>query len=403
MAVTGFEKNALQEYKSDANEVVHLKLVREAKDLEDESVTFHPAMSHQVFGSSENIFGYKGLTVELYYSACRLSTYVNIKYDEMIKSEDFDGVQPDDILRAISKHIPAGFCTNRDTFLALLEQDATFLPFGEIIHSYKRSKGGCTRNFEIYKSSIEVKGFRAYHERLQTFLLWFVDAASYIDVDDGKWTFYLIYEKQQTSYGVTFYRIVGYQTVYKYYAYPQLLRPRISQVLVLPPYQRQGHGAELLEAFYRESWSDNSILDITVEDPSEEYQRLRDFVDVKNCLKLDCYSADNISKGFTSALVKETQAKLKINKKQCRRVYEIIKLKYTTAQTLKAYRLEVKKRLHQPFQNSCKDVGKMEKALTSEEHEAFKISKTEKHKTLEVLYNECVDSYRHILERVASS
>lgn len=44
-------------------------------------------------GFSETIFGYKGLVVELFYSASRLSTYVNILYDEMIKSEDFDGVQ----------------------------------------------------------------------------------------------------------------------------------------------------------------------------------------------------------------------------------------------------------------------------------------------------------------------
>ena len=41
---------------------------------------------------------------------------------------------------------------------------------------------------------------------------------------------------------------------------------------------------------------------------------------------------------------------LVILQKQCRRVYEIIKLKYTTPHTLKEYRLEVKKRLHQPFQ-----------------------------------------------------
>lgn len=35
-------------------------------------------------------------------------------------------------------------------------------------------------------------GFKAYHARLQTFLLWFVDAASFIDVDDDKWTFYMV-------------------------------------------------------------------------------------------------------------------------------------------------------------------------------------------------------------------
>ena len=42
---------------------------------------------------SETIFGYKGLAVELFYSASRLSTYVNVKYDEIINPAEYDGVQ----------------------------------------------------------------------------------------------------------------------------------------------------------------------------------------------------------------------------------------------------------------------------------------------------------------------
>lgn len=37
----------------------------------------------------------------------------------------------------------------------------------------------------------------------------------------------------------------------------------LSQVLVLPPFQKQGHGAELLQTFYTECWSNSDILDIT--------------------------------------------------------------------------------------------------------------------------------------------
>ena len=51
---------------------------------------------------------------------------------------------------------------------------------------------GVTRHFEIYKNTIDASGFRSYHERLQTFLLWYVDAASFIDVDDDRWSFYLM-------------------------------------------------------------------------------------------------------------------------------------------------------------------------------------------------------------------
>jgi histone acetyltransferase 1 len=48
------------------------------------------------------------------------------------------------------------------------------------------------RHFAIFKTGIESPGFREYHERLRTFLLWFVDAASYLDDDDDRWSFYLL-------------------------------------------------------------------------------------------------------------------------------------------------------------------------------------------------------------------
>lgn len=51
---------------------------------------------------------------------------------------------------------------------------------------------GVTRHFEIYKNTIESSGFRSFHEKLQTFLLWYVDAASYIDADDDRWSYYLM-------------------------------------------------------------------------------------------------------------------------------------------------------------------------------------------------------------------
>ena len=51
-----------------------------------------------------------------------------------------------------------------------------------------------------------------------------------------------------------------------------------------------------------------------VEDPSEDYQRLRDFVDVRNCMKLDSFSPEHLNKGFSKELIKDCQQKLKINK-----------------------------------------------------------------------------------------
>lgn len=53
---------------------------------------------------------------------------------------------------------------------------------------------------------------------------------------------------------------------------------------------------------------------ITVEDPSEDYQRMRDFVDVRNCCNLDAFSKENLNKGFNKDLIKEVRQRLKLNR-----------------------------------------------------------------------------------------
>ena len=51
-----------------------------------------------------------------------------------------------------------------------------------------------------------------------------------------------------------------------------------------------------------------------MEDPSEEFTRLRDFVDSRNCRKLTSYSKEKLQQGFTSEMAEEAQRELKINK-----------------------------------------------------------------------------------------
>lgn len=51
--------------------------------------------------------------------------------------------------------------------------------------------------------------------------------------------------------------------MYEYYAYPDNTRPRISQMLVLPPFQRNGVGLQLLDKIYRYYISQPRVVDIT--------------------------------------------------------------------------------------------------------------------------------------------
>lgn len=39
------------------------------------------------------------------------------------------------------------------------------------------------------------------------------------------------------------------------------------------------------------------VVDITVEDPSEDFQRLRDFNDCSSCEGLDAFTPENLVKG----------------------------------------------------------------------------------------------------------
>ncbi|XP_035266041.1 histone acetyltransferase type B catalytic subunit isoform X2 [Anguilla rostrata] len=352
MAGMNAMEKKLAEYKCDTNEAICLKLVRFPEDIEDESTTFHPEYSHQLFGDDEVAFGYKGLQIQLYYSAGNLSTLFKVKYTAKV-TEKFDCVQADDVESKIREVIPGGFSCNTDDFVSLLEKEANFKPFGTLLHAYKvhSVEEGEDVTYQIYKADMSSPGFREYHERLQTFLMWFIETASFIDVDDERWDFFLIFEKYNKD-GETLFATVGYMTVYNYYVYPDKTRPRVSQMLILPPFQGEGHGAQLLEAVHRFYCTSPLVQDITAEDPSENYVKLRDFVLVKLCQELPSFSTKQLSEGFSDEMVTEAREKLKINKKHARRVYEILRLRVTDMSDevkARAYRLEIKRRLFGPY------------------------------------------------------
>lgn len=62
-------------------------------------------------------------------------------------------------------------------------------------------------------------------------------------------------------------------------------RHRISQVFILPPFQKSGHGKELIDTVYDISLRDPKCFEITTEIPSFEYQCLRDFKELEMVLK----------------------------------------------------------------------------------------------------------------------
>ncbi|GFO19708.1 histone acetyltransferase type b catalytic subunit-like [Plakobranchus ocellatus] len=380
--------------------------VRKEEDIDSGESTFHPEMTHQIFGDSEMIFGYKGLDISLYYTAANLVPYFNISTKAKVE-ETYSDVPPDDISKLLAEDLPPGYLTGLDHFRQALSNEATFRPFGEMVDSYSiEARTGGTRTFEVYCMKIEEPGFRDYHSRMQTFIKFFIDAASYIDVDDERWDYFLIYEKYSESGNVR-YAFSGYMTVYNFYAYPEKVRPRISQVLVLPPFQKMGLCARLIQTFYNICYNRMEVLDITVEDPSENFQRVRDFVDCSNCSKLESFQPDLLREGFSHEMVEEAQAKLKLSKLQTRRVYEILRLKATNEgnkEMFRQYRLDLKRRLNLPYLRNRKTYKKLERTLLPEE-----LSQTlgvinndeQRFRYLEAAFQEDLKAYKHVLERLA--
>ncbi|XP_046972141.1 histone acetyltransferase type B catalytic subunit [Vanessa cardui] len=399
--------DALEHLVVDGNEVLEMKLVRSVEDIENDDTSFGPEMCHQVFGENENIFGYTDLKIKLYYSAGNLKTYLGILYSDMIEPKKSGGLKADDIEGALKNVLAPGYVTNLDVFISSLEKDKLFTPQGELINSFTITPydGGESRTFEVYYCETSTPGFLSYHERLQTFLLWYVDAASFIDVDDDLWTFFTVFEKYRTSEGSTRYATAAYATVYRYYAYPQHTRPRVSQVLTLPPFRKMGICAHLLQAIYSHFIIQPEVVDITVEDPSKDFQRIRDYVDSKYCESLPAFHPSKLAQGFSEEMAKQACSKFKINKKQARRIYEILRLKNTNLSDKTAYlnyRLDVKNRLNAPFQKKKLEMKKLEKVLKPEEFAATLNSSglAETQARLSAHYSALEADYRRVVHRL---
>lgn len=271
------------------------------------------------------------------------------------------------------------------------------------------------KRYQIFHASAATKNFKHFQARMQTLIMWFIESATMIDHEDPRWDFFLIFErfnpiKSNDPQAVPVstedrYYFAGYATVYRYFAYPDRTRPRVSQMLILPPYRRTGLGTTLLQSIYDYYKSQSPTLDITTEDPDEEFIAMRDYLDCKNCIGLSSFSKDNLKKGWSSEMAKEAQQTLKLCQRQARKVYEILKLRSidpSNEEEELAYRLEIKNRLNIPHRRFQLDCDKVEK-LGFELPETMRAQKDNLRYTLAALdenYRELESQYRRTIAKL---
>ena len=191
---------------------------------------------------------------------------------------------------------------------------ASFTPPGRLVKQYTRNG----KTFEIWAGSLLDLQVRQTVERMQVLISFFIEAGTPLNTNDADWTLdrwhaYFVYETRFSSSNAlnVSHSFLGYATTYRFFTFPPRYqstgpserafsldnappvltgdispialpsRLRISQFLILPPYQSSGHGSTLYSTIYEDALVDKNVHELTVEDPSEEFDVLRDINDWK--------------------------------------------------------------------------------------------------------------------------
>lgn len=148
-------------------------------------------------------------------------------------------------------------------------------------------------------------------KRIQILVPLYIEGGTALDLDDSdidRWTVFFLYEKRAIlgeSDKFT-YVFAGYCTVYGFFPFRAPVTPpasparpaefalgnsdfslsqlpcrsRISQFIVIPPFQNKGLGPRLYSAIFKFYYSHPQTFEITVEDPNEAFDDMRDMADL---------------------------------------------------------------------------------------------------------------------------
>ncbi|KAK5663990.1 hypothetical protein OQA88_203 [Cercophora sp. LCS_1] len=326
--------------------------------------TFKPKFAYSIFGDDEQIFGYQGLTVNLAFNASDMRPNLQVKYQK--KFPPAPDVEATDVEGALQDFLPeVAFQKKKDFDNAIQRVRKDWTPPGSLVASFTR--GGTTR--EVWMGNLGDLAVKQLLKRIQIFVPLFIEGGTLIptdddtDAEDDRWTIFFLYSKAPApdASDQFVYTFNGYSTVYRFFhiqtptppASPSNLedldfdsdfdlaslpcRTRISQFVILPPFQMNGLGLKLYSIIYQHYLNHPQTVEITVEDPNEAFDDMRDVADLIflrqrddfNALKLDTSlvlpkgSAKVPNNIIDQAAADEVRRKTKIAPRQFTRVLEM--------------------------------------------------------------------------------
>ncbi|KAG5360633.1 Histone acetyltransferase type B catalytic subunit [Yarrowia sp. B02] len=265
------------EWTTNANEALTISLGPHA---------FHPIFTYPIYGDAETVLGYKDFSLNLQMDPSSMLPCVSSSFSSKL---ELPGVSFDDPVKKLLEFLPEETYTDVGQFEQAQKETK---PVGEEFGSFEVAG----EKFRVLRSTLLDPETLKLHLRLQIFVPLFIEAGSYIDHEDDRWEIYVVYNEKN--------HIVGFSTVYCYWFYePSVkeekapknssladlqkqkfsptLRKRISQFVILPPFQGAGLGGKLYSLLFENFYADKNVYEITVEDPSEAFDDLRDRCDLK--------------------------------------------------------------------------------------------------------------------------
>ena len=249
-----------------ANDIIYFKIVSSIEEFDDYIVnknlsnTFNPTYTNQIF-EDEKIKGFVELQILVALSPVTWSPYFYISYSHKFQ-------QSDNIEKLLSEFLGNEYyCKCRETFLNILNEEINF----------KKEFFGNLEKIQLNENTIftPILTREKFHINFQRLVTFFINGASEIPLVYNHWNYYILFEDSKT---------VGFCSVARFHMSLNTYRSMISQFFIFPCFQRKGYGFNLLDTVYKAEKNLSECVDISTEDPGEEYIFLRDVVLLKNCI-----------------------------------------------------------------------------------------------------------------------
>lgn len=198
------------------------------------------------------------------------------------------------------------------------------------------------KKYEIWSANMADPAAKRLFQNMQILTLLFIEGAERLELNEQwsleRWTLYLLYEVTPIEEECSPYTLAGFSTSYRYWIFPTFdvmrytkslpsppestngeagsytgphltqdpetylfnehidpletpSRDRISQFVILPPYQGQSLGARLYETIFGDLVKKPYVYEIPVEDPSEAFDAMRDYSDIIYLRKMPAFQS----------------------------------------------------------------------------------------------------------------